>query len=649
MLYLAIPAHNEAATIGVLLWRLRTVLAEFPREYEAVVYDDASSDSTSEILESYAKVMPLTVLRGERQVGYAGAVDALVRHVARDTRYPRRDALLLLQGDFTDSPSLVPEFIKRFEGGMDVVVGERGRAVRRKAPTPVKRLLQFEPWLTRFLVRVEGIRDLTSSYRLIRISVLRDLLRSVGDAPICAGDARTANADLLMQIVPLARRVEALAVEPTWEIRLRETRVVAVPDAMTLLRWAWRSRGRRAVPSTAPETSDAPRNSRTPREGRADLRLEGRSDGLADAVVTESGRNTSGRDAAGTRSRKPRAGRNESKTETRNESRGDQRSDVRAEARPEPRPDARSDLKARGELRLAPRTEPSLNDILDGAELNSDAAPRERPPRRKRTRGGRRDRAGSTPDSGTDELDATSADSVVERDPGARSSELQPLEAIESDGDERPLVREIEFSPSLSDAVADVELEMDGGGRTRPPRKKRRRRGSRGGRAGAGAAGGEDTADESSESPEGSDDGSPDGQSSRPAAFAHDDSGSDFAGSGSDVKSLTLNSNGSRSNGATAKDGSRSNGARANDGSGLDDAMADNGAGSDDASADDGAGSDDVGAENAGDAEARVRRRGRRGRRGGSRRSRAPRDEGENSSGAEDFSAPPLPAPAPED
>ena len=99
MLYLAIPAHNEAATIGVLLWRLRTVLAEFPREYEAVVYDDASSDSTSEILENYAKVMPLTVLRGDRQVGYAAAVDALVRHVARDTRYPRRDAMLLLQGD----------------------------------------------------------------------------------------------------------------------------------------------------------------------------------------------------------------------------------------------------------------------------------------------------------------------------------------------------------------------------------------------------------------------------------------------------------------------------------------------------------------------------------------------------------------------
>jgi glycosyltransferase involved in cell wall biosynthesis len=125
VLYLAIPAHNEVATIGVLLWRIRTVLAEFPREYEVVVYDDASSDDTAEVAEQYAHAMPVTVLRGATHVGYAGALDALIRHVAAQTRYPRRDAFLLVQGDFTDPPGIVPEFARRFEGGADLVVGER--------------------------------------------------------------------------------------------------------------------------------------------------------------------------------------------------------------------------------------------------------------------------------------------------------------------------------------------------------------------------------------------------------------------------------------------------------------------------------------------------------------------------------------------
>ncbi len=47
MIYIGIPAHNEAQTIGVLLWRIRKVFQQFPREYELLVYDDASTDETA--------------------------------------------------------------------------------------------------------------------------------------------------------------------------------------------------------------------------------------------------------------------------------------------------------------------------------------------------------------------------------------------------------------------------------------------------------------------------------------------------------------------------------------------------------------------------------------------------------------------------
>ena len=262
MLYLAIPAQNEVATIGVLLWRLRTVLAEFPREYEVVVYDDASADETADVAEQYAHAMPVTVLRGAKPVGYAGAIDALVRYVSGQTRYPRRDAMLLLQGDFTDPPGIVPEFARRFEGGADLVIGERTAVV--DAPKPVKRLFAAAGWALRPFVKVDGVKDLTSSMRLVRISVLRDALRVAGDAPLCAGDSWTANADLLLRLVPHARRVESVPMEPTYGVRMRDTRRVTVRDALATLRWGWGARGRRAVPTTAPEsTHDA--NARPPR------------------------------------------------------------------------------------------------------------------------------------------------------------------------------------------------------------------------------------------------------------------------------------------------------------------------------------------------------------------------------------------------
>jgi hypothetical protein len=270
VLYLAIPAHNEVATIGVLLWRIRTVLAEFPREYEVVVYDDASTDETATVASQYEQAMPVTVLRGQTHLGYAGAVDALLRHVAQQTRYPRRDAVLLLQGDFTDPPGIVPEFARRFEGGADLVVGER--LVVADAPLAVRRLFKGAHWAMRPFVRVDGVKDITASMRLVRISALRDALRAVGDQPLVTGDTWTANADLLLRLAPHARRVESVPMEPTYGVRMRETRRVAMRDALSALKWAWGARGRRASVGSSAEA--APESDRRPGRGQGGKRRE---------------------------------------------------------------------------------------------------------------------------------------------------------------------------------------------------------------------------------------------------------------------------------------------------------------------------------------------------------------------------------------
>jgi glycosyltransferase involved in cell wall biosynthesis len=207
-----------------------------------LVYDDGSTDATAETLEPYHKVMPLTVMGGAH-VGYAKALDALLREASRRTRYPRRDAIVVLQADFTDQPENLPELIKRFDGGADVVVAERP-ADAATVPPSVKTLRRFAPWVVKPFVSVAGVRDPFGSLRLYRISVIRDLVKERGSDALVVGDGWSANVDLLLRAGAHARRIETIQVLPRYDVRARDSRVNAWADAMSLFRFARGARGR---------------------------------------------------------------------------------------------------------------------------------------------------------------------------------------------------------------------------------------------------------------------------------------------------------------------------------------------------------------------------------------------------------------------
>jgi glycosyltransferase involved in cell wall biosynthesis len=239
LIYICIPTYNEGPTVGVLLWRIRRVFQDYSREYEIIVYDDGSTDGTRETLEPYSEVIPLTLLRGNERRGYGFALDKLVREVSRRTRYARRDALIVMQADFTDQPEHIPELVKRFEGGADIVAAKQEM---NEAPPPVRRLRSLVNWIQRTgLPRTEAADPFTT-YRLYRISVLRELLKSIGDEPVVSSTGWAANLELLLKARRFARRLENVDLAPRYDVRTRESRVRPVSDALNIFRFSRKAR-----------------------------------------------------------------------------------------------------------------------------------------------------------------------------------------------------------------------------------------------------------------------------------------------------------------------------------------------------------------------------------------------------------------------
>jgi glycosyltransferase involved in cell wall biosynthesis len=235
MLYLCLPAYNEGPTVGLVLWSIHKVFSSYSREYELLVVDDASDDATAETLETYARLLPLTVIRHQTRRGYAAALDTLARAAAGRTRYPRRDAAIFMQADFSDPPEALPDLVKRFEGGADLVVAEPDRQPE-TGSAGIRWVRHFAPRLLRPMLRLQDVADPLGSYRLARITVLRDALRACGEGPLVHGSGWAANVELTVRLARFSRRIESVTVSPRYELRPRATRVRPLSGALELYR-----------------------------------------------------------------------------------------------------------------------------------------------------------------------------------------------------------------------------------------------------------------------------------------------------------------------------------------------------------------------------------------------------------------------------
>jgi hypothetical protein len=247
MIYVCVPVHDEARTVGLVLWKVRQVFTAFPREYHLLVCDDASQDDTAQVLATYAKVLPMTVVTHRDRQGYAKSLEELLRLALQRTDRPKRDCAITLHADLSHPADTMPEMVRRLESGADVVAVElldQPAGVSTPAPLALRWARRWAPRL----LAVPGVRDSVSGMLALRLVAWRQAQRRDAGA-LLTTDGWSANAELLAHLTQHARRLELVPAAARYDLVQRPLRTTPWQQLMR----AWRARGvvRAALTTTA--------------------------------------------------------------------------------------------------------------------------------------------------------------------------------------------------------------------------------------------------------------------------------------------------------------------------------------------------------------------------------------------------------------
>ncbi|MCX8028290.1 MAG: glycosyltransferase family 2 protein [Thermodesulfovibrionales bacterium] len=166
---IVIPIYNEQECITEL-WKRIYALNNLPTQYryEYIFVDDGSTDNSLEMLKGLANThTEIKIISFSRNFGHDIAVVA-------GCDYATGDVIVLMDGDLQDPPELIPEMLRLYEQGYDVVYAKR-RSRQGESFFKIKGAQLFY-W---FINRISSIKipENTSNFRLMSRKVLDEMNR----------------------------------------------------------------------------------------------------------------------------------------------------------------------------------------------------------------------------------------------------------------------------------------------------------------------------------------------------------------------------------------------------------------------------------------------------------------------------------------
>jgi glycosyltransferase involved in cell wall biosynthesis len=171
VLSIIIPVLNEEQTIGIVLDRIKRTLKDLSEDFEIIVVDDGSTDTTWEIAQMHARqISGARIIRNISTTGYGSALKAGLFQA-------KGKYLAFLDADNTYPPEEIPYMLKQAKKG-SLVVSSRF-SLSRNGMSFVRKLGNLIFAATVTILTGKAITDVGSGLRVFD----RSLLRIVTDLP----------------------------------------------------------------------------------------------------------------------------------------------------------------------------------------------------------------------------------------------------------------------------------------------------------------------------------------------------------------------------------------------------------------------------------------------------------------------------------
>jgi len=170
------PAYNDAPSLPDLIGKTFAVLERHVEDYEVIVVNDGSSDSTAQVLEQLQRQHGprLRVVTHPHNRGYGGALRSGFAAATKDL-------VFYTDGDGQYDVGELPKLLEKMQPGVGLVNGYK--------------LKRHDPWhrifignvynqFARFLFRIR-IRDVDCDFRLIRREMLDKIELTSTSGTIC--------------------------------------------------------------------------------------------------------------------------------------------------------------------------------------------------------------------------------------------------------------------------------------------------------------------------------------------------------------------------------------------------------------------------------------------------------------------------------